>query len=340
MEEGMKLRATARALVCAGKGILAVDESTSTCNKRFAAHGIEGSEATRRAFRELLLCAPGLNEYISGAILYDETLRQSVEDGRPFVEVMNECGIFPGIKVDTGLVPLAGAPEEQVTQGLDGLRERIREYFKIGARFTKWRAVFIAGETLPSASAIRANVHALARYAALAQEGGLVPIVEPEVLMDGSHGIEASREAHERVLRALFEELALFGVARDAMILKCSMVIAGAGATEQAPVESVATETLALLSRCVPFDVAGIAFLSGGQSDERATLHLDAMNRRAPDAPWPLTFSYGRALQQAALGVWGGKSERAPAARRTLLERASENAAASRGRYRVPAGVV
>jgi fructose-bisphosphate aldolase, class I len=340
MEEGMKLRATARALVCAGKGILAVDESTSTCNKRFAAHGIEGSEPMRRAFRELLLCAPGLNEYISGAILYDETLRQSVEDGRPFVEVMNEGGIFPGIKVDTGLVPLAGAPEEHVTQGLDGLRERIREYFKIGARFAKWRAVFVAGERLPSAAAVRANVHALARYAALAQEGGLVPIVEPEVLMDGSHAIEASRDAHERVLRALFEELALFGVARDAMILKCSMVIAGAGAPEQAPVERVAAETLAVVSRCVPPDVAGIAFLSGGQSDERATLHLDAINRYAPEAQWPLTFSYGRALQQAALSIWGGKPEHAPAARRALLERASENAAASRGRYRVPAGVV
>jgi fructose-bisphosphate aldolase, class I len=335
----MKLRATARALVCQGKGILAVDESTSTCNKRFAAHGVEGTEPMRRAFRELLLCAPGLNDYISGAILYDETLRQSVEDGRPFVEVMNECGIFPGIKVDTGLAPLAGAPEEQVTQGLDGLRERIRDYYKIGARFTKWRAVFVVGETLPSAAAIRANVHALARYAALAQEGGLVPIVEPEVLMDGSHAIEASRQAHERVLQALFEELALFEVARDAMILKCSMVLAGAGAAEQPPVERVATETLVVLDRCVPPDVAGIAFLSGGQSDRLATLHLDAMNRQAPDAPWPLTFSYGRALQQAALGIWSGKSEHAPAARRALLERASENAAASRGRYREPAVV-
>jgi fructose-bisphosphate aldolase, class I len=339
VEEGMKLRATARALVCEGKGILAVDESTSTCNKRFAAHGIEGSEPMRRAFRELLLCAPGLNEYISGAILYDETLRQSVEDGRPFVEVMNECGIFPGIKVDTGLVPLAGAPEEQVTQGLDGLRERIRDYFKIGARFTKWRAVFVVGETSPSAAAIRANVHALARYAALAQEGGLVPIVEPEVLMDGSHTIEASRRAHERVLQALFEELAVFGVARDAMILKCSMVLAGSGAAEQPPVDRVAVETLAVLRRCVPPDVAGIAFLSGGQSDERATLHLNAINRRAPDAPWPLTFSYGRALQQAALSIWSGKSEHTPAARRALLERASENAAASRGRYLEPAVV-
>jgi fructose-bisphosphate aldolase, class I len=339
MEERMKLRATARALVCAGKGILAVDESTSTCNKRFAAHGIEESESMRRAFRELLLCAPGLNEYISGAILYEETLRESVADGRPFVEVMNECGIFPGIKVDTGLVPLAGAPDEQVTQGLDGLRERIRDYFKIGARFTKWRAVFVVGGELPSAAAIRANVHALARYAALAQQGGLVPIVEPEVLMDGSHAIEASRRAHERVLQALFEELALFGVARDAMILKCSMVIAGAGAAEQPEVERVAAETLAVLSRCVPPDVAGIAFLSGGQSDEQATRRLDAMNRRAPDAPWPLTFSYGRALQQAALGIWGGKPERAPAARRVLLERAADNAAASRGRYREPAVV-
>jgi fructose-bisphosphate aldolase, class I len=339
MEEGMKLRATARTLVSAGKGILAVDESTSTCNKRFAAHGIEGSEPMRRAFRELLLCAPGLNEYISGAILYDETLRQSVDDGRPFVEVMNECGIIPGIKVDTGLAPLAGAPEEQVTQGLDGLRERVRDYFKIGARFTKWRAVFVVDEGLPSVASIRANVHALARYAALAQEGGLVPIVEPEVLMDGSHSIEASRRAHERILQALFEELAVFGVARDAMILKCSMVIAGAGAPEQPAVERVAAETLAVLGRCVPPDVAGIAFLSGGQSDERATRHLDAINRRAPDAPWPLTFSYGRALQQAALGIWGGNPEHAPAARRALLERASENAAASRGRYLEPAVV-
>jgi fructose-bisphosphate aldolase, class I len=339
MEERMKLRATARALVCEGKGILAVDESTSTCNKRFAAHGIEGSEPMRRAFRELLLCAPGLNEYISGAILFDETLRQSVEDGRPFVEVMSDCGIFPGIKVDTGLVPLAGAPEENVTQGLDGLRERIRDYFKIGARFTKWRAVFAVGEKSPSAPAIRANVHALARYAALAQEGGLVPIVEPEVLMDGAHAIEASRRAHERVLYALFEELSQFGVARDAMILKCSMVIAGAGAADQPAVECVAAETLAVLSRCVPPDVAGIAFLSGGQSDERATLHLNEMNRQMPNAPWPLTFSFGRALQAAALGIWGGKSEHAAAARGALLERAADNAAASRGRYVEPAAV-
>lgn len=329
----MKLRATARALVCEGKGILAVDESTSTCNKRFAVQGIDQSEAMRRAFRELLLCAPGLNRYISGAILYDETLRQSAEDGRSFVELMNEFGIFPGIKVDSGLVPLAGAPGEQVTQGLDGLRERISEYSRIGARFAKWRAVFVVGEELPSAAAIRANVHALARYAALAQEGGLVPIVEPELLMDGSHTIEGSRSAHERVLRALFEELALLGVVRDSMILKCSMVLAGGDAAFQPSVERVAAETLEMLGRCVPADVAGIAFLSGGQSDERATRHLNAMNRQAPEAPWPLTFSYGRALQQAALGIWSGKPERVPAARSALLERAADNAAASRGGY-------
>jgi fructose-bisphosphate aldolase, class I len=329
----MKLKATAQALVAPGKGILAVDESNATCNKRFAAHGIQESEAMRRAYRELLLCAPGLNRFISGAILYDETLHQSAGDGRPFVEVMNECGILPGIKVDTGLVPLAGAPGEQVTQGLDGLRERIHEYVEIGARFTKWRAVFVVGDALPSARAIRANVHALARYAALAQEGGLVPIVEPELLMEGPHTLEESRTAHERVLRTLFEELDAMGVRRDAMILKCSMVVAGAAAAVQPSIERVASETLAVLYRWVPSEVAGIAFLSGGQSDECATRHLNAMNRRAAHAPWPLTFSYGRALQQAALRAWGGRTENVDAARAALLQRASENAAASRGRY-------
>jgi fructose-bisphosphate aldolase, class I len=333
----MSLTSIARALVTDGKGILAVDESNGTCNKRFAAHGIEQSEPMRRAYRELLLCAPGLERHISGAILYDETLRQRTADGRTFVEAMNARGILPGIKVDTGLVPLANAENEQVTQGLDGLRERIAEYAQLGATFTKWRAVFVVGERLPSARAIAANTHALARYAALVQEGGLVPIVEPEVLMDGAHTLEASRRAHDAVLTVLFEELRSMGVRPEGMILKCSMVLPGASnAAEEAPVERVARETLAVLRRRVPIAVGGIAFLSGGQTDERATLHLDVMNRfaSADPAPWPLTFSYGRALQQAALARWRGEEANVDAARAALLDRAAANAAAARGRYR------
>jgi fructose-bisphosphate aldolase, class I len=338
----MSLTSIARALVADGKGILAVDESNGTCNKRFAVHGIEQSEPMRRAYRELLLCTPGLERYISGAILYDETLRQQTAAGRTFVEAMNERGILAGIKVDIGLVPLAATANEQITQGLDGLRERVTEYAKLGARFTKWRAVFVIGDQLPSARAVAANAHALARYAALAQEGGLVPIVEPEILMDGSHTIEASRSAHDAVLTVVFEELRRMGVRPEGTILKCSMVLPGTNnAAGDAPVERVARETLAVLRRRVPLAVAGVAFLSGGQSDERATLHLDAMNRFASvdPAPWPLTFSYGRALQQAALTAWGGKDENLHAARAVLLDRAAANSAAARGRYRPLAAV-
>jgi fructose-bisphosphate aldolase, class I len=338
----MSLTSIARALVTDGKGVLAVDESNSTCNKRFASHGIEQSEPMRRAYRELLLCTPGLERYVSGAILYDETLRQSTAGGRRFVEAMTARGILPGIKVDIGLVPLANTENEQVTQGLDGLRERLAEYAILGAQFTKWRAVFVAGDRLPSSRAVAANAHALARYAALAQEGGLVPIVEPEVLMDGTHSLEASRSAHDAVLTVLFEELRRMGVRPEGMILKCSMVLPGSSnANDDVPVERVARETLAVLRRRVPLAVAGIAFLSGGQSDERATLHLDAMNRfaSADPAPWPLTFSYGRALQQAALACWRGNEENIDAARAALLDRAAANAAAARGRYRPLAAV-
>jgi fructose-bisphosphate aldolase class I len=327
------LAAVARAMVADGKGILAIDESTSTCNKRFAKLGIPETTEQRRAYRELLLTAPGIGEAISGAILYDETLRQSTADGEPFVAVMERAGILPGIKVDTGTVALAGAPDEKITEGLDGLAKRVGEYRGLGARFAKWRAVIAIADGLPTRRALEVNAQALARYARICQDGGLVPIVEPEVLMDGTHTLERCREVTEETLRIVFAALAEQCVSLEEMVLKPSMVIAGADAPEQPGVDVVAWETVATLRRTVPAAVAGIAFLSGGQDDVLATEHLDAMNRLPTAKPWPLTFSFGRALQQAALEHWRGAPERVAEAQQRLFLRARCNGAAARGTY-------
>jgi fructose-bisphosphate aldolase class I len=328
------LKETARAMVAEGKGILAIDESSGTCNKRFEKLGIPQTEAMRRAYRELLITAPGLLQYVSGAILYDETIRQSDAKGQPFVEVMNAYGILPGIKVDTGTVTLSGTDNEKITEGLDGLRARIDEYVRLGARFAKWRAVFNVGRGLPSVKAIAANAHALARYASICQAGGLVPIVEPELLMDGSHSIEQSANATIGVLSRVFSELEEQDVALDAIVLKPSMVIAGESAPVATSIADVARHTLRVLTETVPKSVAGIAFLSGGQSNERATAHLDAMNRDTTfRKPWPVTFSYGRALQQPTLERWRGNADAVAAAQALLVHRARMNSLASRGRY-------
>lgn len=328
------LKETARAMVADGKGILAIDESTGTCNKRFEKLGIPQTEEMRRNYRELLIAAPGLSQYISGAILYDETIRQSDSGGRPFVDVMTAHGILPGIKVDTGTVTLPGTQNEKITEGLDGLRARVDEYVKLGARFAKWRAVFHIGAKMPSAKAIAANAHALARYAAICQAGGLVPIVEPELLMDGTHSIEHSANATIGVLSRVFAELDEQGVALDAIVLKPGMVISGESAAKAASILEVAQNTLRVLTETVPPTVAGIAFLSGGQSNELATAHLDAMNRSTEyRKPWPVTFSYGRALQQPAFDKWRGNPDAVAAARALLIHRARMNSLASLGKY-------
>ena len=324
---------TALANVDPGKGIIAIDESNATIAKRFDGVGIPNSEENRRAYRELLLTTPKLNEYISGAILFDETIRQSTKAGVPFTKVMTDAGIVPGIKVDRGTVPLAGFPGELVTEGLDGLRARLEEYYKLGARFAKWRAVINIGEDIPSGSCIEANSHALARYAALCQEAGLVPMVEPEVLMDGRHDIETCYEVTEVTLRSLFDALYQQNVALEGTILKASMVLPGKDSGEGASVEEVAESTLMCLKSAVPAILPGIVFLSGGQSDEDATAHLDAMNRMGPN-PWPLTFSYGRAMQSAALKLWSqdlvGNVAKAQA---TVHARAKDNGMAALGKW-------
>lgn len=324
---------TAEAMVTPGKGIIAIDESTGTIGKRLGAVGVENTEENRRTYRELLLTTPQLNEYISGAILYDETLRQSTRDGKPFVNVMNEAGILPGIKVDTGAKDLAGFPGEKVTEGLDGLRERLEEYAKMGARFAKWRAVITIGDTMPTDTCIEANAHALARYAALCQEQGIVPIVEPEVLMDGSHDIETCYGVTEATQRAVFKALYEHHVLLEGTILKASMVLPGKDCPEQASVEDVAHATLRCLESAVPAILPGIVFLSGGQSDADATNHLDAMNRIG-GAPWPLSFSYGRGMQQAAMELWGkDMGANFEKAQQTVYERARDNGLAAQGRY-------
>jgi fructose-bisphosphate aldolase class I len=328
-----QLAETARAMVAPGKGIIAIDESSGTIAKRFAAVGVENSEANRRAYRELLLTTPNLAQHISGAILYDETLRQSTRDGVPFAKYMAEHGMIPGIKVDKGTHALAGFPGELVTEGLDGLRERLAEYARLGARFAKWRAVITIGEDMPSGTCIEANAHALARYAALCQEQGLVPMVEPEVLMDGDHDIETCYEVTEVTLRALFDALYNQNVMLEGTILKASMVVPGKDCPEQADVEEVAESTLMCLKTAVPAILPGIVFLSGGQSDEDATAHLDAMNRMGPH-PWPLSFSYGRAMQQAALKLWAqdmqGNWQRA---QQVVFARARANGLAALGQW-------
>src|SRR5690606_27966724 len=298
-----ELATTAQALVAAGKGIIAIDESPGTIGKRFAAVGIANSEDNRRAWRELLLTTPGMGEYISGAILQDETIRQSTAGGVPFAKVMNDAGIIPGIKVDTGTHPLAGFPGEVVTEGLDGLRPRLEEYYKLGARFAKWRAVIHIGEDTPTGTCIESNSHALARFAALCQEQGLVPMVEPEVLMGGDHDLDASYEVHLVVLRSLFDALYQHNVMLEGTVLKPSMVLPGTDSDDTASVAEVAEATLQCVRSTVPAILPGIVFLSGGQEDERATAHLDAMNRMGPH-PWTLSFSYGRAMQSAAMKLW------------------------------------
>ncbi len=329
-----ELAATAKAMVAPGKGILAADESYSTANKRFEKLGIPTTEEMRRAYREMLFTTPGIGDFFSGVILFDETIRQSTKDGTPFTKVLSNAGIIPGIKLDEGAKPLAKAPAEKVTEGLDGLRDRIAEYYKMGARFAKWRAVITIGDGIPSNSCIKTNAHALARYAALCQSGGLTPIVEPEVLMDGDHTLERSYAVHHEVLKAVFDELYIQGVEPDQMILKPSMVIPGEKSPQQASVEDVARWTVKCLRERVPAAVPGCAFLSGGQSDELATAHLNAMNALFKDQlPWQLTFSYGRALQQAAMQTWNGQDANVSKAQQELYRRAKFNSAAALGQY-------
>lgn len=326
------MRNTARDLVAPGKGILAADESSSTIAMRFASIGVESTEENRRSYREMLFTAPGIGEWISGVILYDETIRQSASDGQPFPKLLVDAGIIPGIKVDTGTKDLAGAGGEKVTEGLDGLRERLADYRDLGARFAKWRAIFSVGDGLPSSYCINVNAHALARYAALCQEADLVPIVEPEVLMDGDHTIEECEQATTAVLKGTFEQLMAQQVVLQEIILKTNMVLAGIRCSEQPEVDKVASATLECLLECVPASVPGIAFLSGGQSDEKATAHLNAMNVSG-GAPWALSFSYGRALQSSALKAWKGDEANIPAGQAALLHRAQCNSAATLGRF-------
>ena len=327
-----ELELTARALVAPGKGILAADESSGTIKKRFDSIGTESTEETRRAYRDLLFTTEGAEEYISGVILFDETIRQKAVDGTPFPELLASKGIIPGIKVDLGAKPLALAPDETITEGLDGLRERLNEYRGLGARFAKWRATYSIGPGIPSEYCVWANAHALARYAALCQEAGLVPIVEPEVLQDGTHTIDESARATGRVLQAVYTELHDQRVDYRGTLLKPNMVLSGYAASDRAPVEEVAERTLDVFYRHVPAAVPGIVFLSGGQSDEDATAHLNAMNAMGPH-PWELSFSYGRALQAPALKAWGGKPENVQAGQRAYYHRAKMNGAARTGAY-------
>ncbi|HUG56463.1 MAG TPA: class I fructose-bisphosphate aldolase [Candidatus Limnocylindrales bacterium] len=330
-----ELYQVARALVAPGKGILAADESSGTIKRRFDAIGVENSEDNRRAYRELLFRTPGAAEYISGVILYDETIRQTASDGTPLVKILKDQGMIPGIKVDTGAKPLANASGETVTEGLDGLPERFAEYRGLGAKFSKWRAVFAIGEDIPSRYGISVNAHALGRFAALSQQAGIVPIVEPEVLMDGDHTIERCFAVTRDVLRAVFNELADQRVDLDGTLLKPNMVLSGKDAARRAPPEEVARATLQCFRETVPWAVPGIVFLSGGQSDEEATVNLDAINRRAKEvgAPWQLSFSYGRGLQAAPQKAWGGKRENVAAAQRAYRHRAKLTAAARMGGY-------
>jgi fructose-bisphosphate aldolase class I len=329
----MELVKTAQAMVAEGKGILAIDESTGTCKKRFDGIGVECSEETRRDYRGLLLTAPGLGEYVSGVILYDETLRQSTAYGVPFVKLMQDAGIIPGIKVDTGAHPLAGHAGEKVTEGLDGLRQRLKEYSELGARFAKWRAVITINDSTPTSACIEANCHALARYAALCQEAGIVPIIEPEVLMDGAHTLDACYEVTEATLRTLYNQMYEQNVLLDGSILKASMVVSGKDCSERVSIQDVANSTVECLLNTVPAAVAGVVFLSGGQGNEEATAHLDAMNKLG-NFPWPLSFSYGRALQAPALALWGEDIQNnVSAAQQVLVHRARMNSLATSGRY-------
>ncbi len=323
----------AQAMVAKGKGILAADESTPTCTKRFESINVESTAENRNAYRDMLFTADGIENHISGVILFDETIRQSTVNGSiPFPEHLSALGIIPGIKVDKGAKQLANSDDEKITEGLDGLRDRLKEYYELGARFSKWRAVITIGEDIPTAYCISANAHALARYAALCQEQGLVPIVEPEILMNGDHTIEESYQLTTETLYTVFYELAAQGVELEGMVLKPNMVLSGYDCSEQASVKEVAEMTVDCFFNTVPAAVPGIAFLSGGQSDELATAHLNAMNQ-IDGTPWNLTFSYGRALQTPALKAWSGKAENIHAAQEALMKRAIFNGLATKGEY-------
>jgi fructose-bisphosphate aldolase class I len=330
-----ELNKVAEAMVARGRGILAADESSGTIKKRFDAIGVESTPDTRRDYREMLFrTTDAMSKYISGVILYDETIRQNAKDGTPLVKLIEKGGSIPGIKVDKGTTPLPFCPGEVVTEGLDGLRERLVEYRGLGAKFAKWRAVIDIGNgPIPSYTCIRTNTHALARYAALCQDEGIVPIVEPEVLMDGDHDIDRCYQVTEMVLKLQFEELYFQRVALEGMVLKPNMVVPGKKSGKRASVEEVAEKTLRVLKACVPAAVPGVAFLSGGQSDEQATAHLDAMHRMGP-LPWQLTFSYGRALQHAPQEAWSGKSENVAAAQRAFNHRAMMNGLAATGQWK------
>jgi len=326
------LERVARAMVAEGKGILAADESSGTIKKRFDGIKLESTEEHRRTYREMLFTAPGAKDSISGVIFYDETLRQKTKEGVPFAEYLTRLGIIPGIKVDTGAKPLANFPNETITEGLDGLRERLIEYYKLGARFAKWRAVIDIGAGIPTRFAIEANAHALARYAALCQEQNIVPIVEPEVLMDGGHTLERCEEVTDATLEAVFNQLFEHRIHLEGMVLKPNMVISGKKAPQRASPQEVAEATVRCLKRHVPSAVPGIAFLSGGQSSPEATLHLSLMNKLGP-LPWQLTFSYGRALQDTALKAWGGNAANFSAGQKEFAKRAKLNGLATTGRY-------
>lgn len=325
---------TSKMLVAGGKGLLAMDESNPTCNKRFAALGIPQTEEMRRAYREMIVTTSHLSKSISGAILYDETIHQKLSNGTPFIKAVADAEIIPGIKVDAGTKDLAGHPAEKVTEGLDGLRERLEQYAKMGLRFAKWRAVFAIGNNIPSVACMEVNAHALARYAALCQEAGLVPIVEPEVLMDGAHNMDQCFRTTEKVLRTVFQQLYMQGVMLEGLILKPNMVLPGLSCTIQESVEEVADATVKCLLRAVPAAVPGITFLSGGQSPELASARLNAMNVRFKDQlPWALSFSFARAIQQPALEIWLGNEHNISVAQQALYHRASCNRAARNGLY-------
>lgn len=329
----MLIQAIAKLLVAPDKGILAADESNSTIAKRFEKYGIELNEENRRAYRELLFTVPGMENYISGAILFDETIRQKTEDGQTFVELLSGKNVIPGIKVDQGLAPLNDSPVEKVAKGLDGLDERMKEYYKLGAKFSKFRAVFTITDVLPSPECIKQNAEILAEYASVSQNNNIVPIVEPEVLMDGTHDIQRCFEVTKQVLSQVFQELKNKGIQLDSMILKPNMVISGKDAVEQASAKQVAELTIKCLRETVPDEVAGIVFLSGGQSEEFACETLNEINKICSDCPWPLSFSYGRALQASALLAWGGKKENMQKGQDAFLAQAKKVSLAREGKF-------
>ncbi|MCL5666487.1 MAG: fructose-bisphosphate aldolase class I [Patescibacteria group bacterium] len=328
----LELNKVAKQMVAAGKGILAADESFNTIEKRFAKINLPSTEENRRAYREMLFAAPGIGEYISGVIMFDETIRQRATDGHTFVTILEKAGVLPGIKVDLGTKEMDDSPNEKVTKGLEGLPDRLAQYARFGAKFAKWRAVIAIDEELPTEANIGQNARDLANYALACQEAGLVPMVEPEVLMDGSHTLERCEEVSLKVLEAVFAELKNAGVAFEGMILKTNMVLPGKDSGQAAVPEEIAAATLEVFKKALPSTLAGQAFLSGGQSEKEATVNLNAINKLGPH-PWPLTFSYGRALQDSALKIWAGKPENARAAREIFLHRAKMNGLAAEGKY-------